>query len=121
MLVAVNVAYFTKRSLPLKYLLPGLLFLVVFQLYTMVFTGVHVVHQLRHRPPRRQAGGDRRHPEHPASCRSRAGTNTPVVPIVKDGTVSMLVIDPDTGEVSIGTNEGVTDVPDGDVQRAAKR
>ena len=26
-------------SLPLKYLLPGLVFLIVFQLYTMVFTG----------------------------------------------------------------------------------
>ena len=38
-LVAVNVVYLTGRSLPLKYLLPGLLFLIVFQLYTMLFTG----------------------------------------------------------------------------------
>ena len=38
-LVAVNFVYLTGRSLPLKYLLPGLLFLIVFQLYTMVFTG----------------------------------------------------------------------------------
>ena len=38
-LVAINVVYFTKRSLPLKYLLPGLLFLLVYQLYTMLFTG----------------------------------------------------------------------------------
>jgi arabinogalactan oligomer/maltooligosaccharide transport system permease protein len=38
-LVAVNVVYFAKRSLPLKYLIPGLVFLAAFQLYTMVFTG----------------------------------------------------------------------------------
>ena len=38
-LVAVNVVYLTGRALPLKYLLPGLLFLIVFQLYMMLFTG----------------------------------------------------------------------------------
>ena len=37
-LVAVNVVYFTGRAMPMKYLLPGLLFLVVFQVYTMFFT-----------------------------------------------------------------------------------
>ena len=38
-LVAINVTYLSGRFLPLKFLLPGLLFLIVFQLYTMVFTG----------------------------------------------------------------------------------
>src|SRR6476620_8895393 len=38
-LVAVNAVYFSGRTLPLKYLLPGLLFLIVFQLYMMVYTG----------------------------------------------------------------------------------
>ena len=38
-LVALNVTYLSGRFLPLKYLLPGLLFLIVFQLYTMAFTG----------------------------------------------------------------------------------
>ena len=38
-LVAVNVVYFTGRALPLKYLVPGLLVLVVFQLYMMLFAG----------------------------------------------------------------------------------
>ena len=37
--LAVNFAYFTNKALPLKYLLPGLVFLVAFQIYTMVFTG----------------------------------------------------------------------------------
>src|SRR5262245_35442989 len=37
--VAVNFVYFTGRALPFKYLLPGLVFLIAFQFYTMVYTG----------------------------------------------------------------------------------
>ena len=37
-LVAVNFVYFT-RGLPMKYLLPGLLFLLVFQVFTIILTG----------------------------------------------------------------------------------
>ena len=37
-LIAINVTYLTGRFLPLKFLLPGVLFLIVFQLYTMAFT-----------------------------------------------------------------------------------
>src|SRR5262245_8999640 len=37
--LAVNFVYFTGRALPFKYLLPGLVFLVAFQFYTMVYTG----------------------------------------------------------------------------------
>src|SRR5690606_35573517 len=31
--------YFSKRVLPLKYLAPGLIFLAIFQLFTMAYTG----------------------------------------------------------------------------------
>ena len=119
-LVAVNVVYFTGRALPLKYLLPGLLFLVVFQLYTMLFTGFAsftnygtghldnksaaiVALQAQSVVPVEDA------PEYP------------VVPIVEDGTVSMLITDPDTGEVFIGTNDGLEPVSDDDVQRDGDR
>jgi arabinogalactan oligomer/maltooligosaccharide transport system permease protein len=37
-LVVADFVYFTKRSVPLKYILPGLLFLLVFQLFTMGYT-----------------------------------------------------------------------------------
>lgn len=39
LLVAVNWTYFSRRALPLKYLLPGLAFLAVFQLFTIGYTG----------------------------------------------------------------------------------
>lgn len=39
LMVAANWVYFSRRTLPLKYVAPGLVFLIVFQLFTMVYTG----------------------------------------------------------------------------------
>jgi arabinogalactan oligomer/maltooligosaccharide transport system permease protein len=39
LLVIADVVYFVKRALPLKYLLPGLVFLFVFQIFTLGYTG----------------------------------------------------------------------------------
>ncbi|MFC7879240.1 ABC transporter permease subunit [Isoptericola sp. NPDC057391] len=39
LLAAANWVYFTKRSLPLKYILPGLAFLLVYQVYVVGYTG----------------------------------------------------------------------------------
>ena len=38
-LVVVNWIYFSKRAVPGKYLIPGLLFLLVYQLFVMAYTG----------------------------------------------------------------------------------
>lgn len=39
LLAVVNVIYFSRRALPLKYLAPGLVFLAVFQVFTLGYTG----------------------------------------------------------------------------------
>jgi len=39
LLLIADVIYFSKRSLPLKYLYPGLVFLLVFQIFTLGYTG----------------------------------------------------------------------------------
>lgn len=39
LLVVADFVYFSKRVVPLKYIFPGLLFLLVFQLFTMAYTG----------------------------------------------------------------------------------
>ncbi|WP_024287919.1 ABC transporter permease subunit [Cellulomonas sp. KRMCY2] len=39
LLVVANWVYFTKRALPLKYMLPGLAFLVIYQVFTIGYTG----------------------------------------------------------------------------------
>src|SRR5262245_14291962 len=105
--VAVNFAYFTNRALPLKYLIPGLVFLVAFQIYTMVFTGYASFTNY---------GSNHLGTKDEAITSIQAknvvpvpnSPTYPVVPIVKNGTVSMLVTDPDTGTTSIGTSEGLT-------------
>ena len=39
LLVAANYVYFSRRTLPLKYILPGLAFLLVYQVYVVLYTG----------------------------------------------------------------------------------
>ncbi|WP_210479296.1 ABC transporter permease subunit [Naasia sp. SYSU D00948] len=39
LLVIVDVVYFVKRALPLKYLVPGLAFLLIFQIFSFLYTG----------------------------------------------------------------------------------
>ena len=39
LLVVANWVYFSKRTLPLKYVLPGLAFLLVYQVYVIGYTG----------------------------------------------------------------------------------
>ena len=39
LLLVANWAYFSKRALPLKYILPGLAFLLVYQVYVVGYTG----------------------------------------------------------------------------------
>ena len=119
-LVAVNVVYFAKRSLPLKYLIPGLVFLAAFQLYTMVFTGVtsFTNYGTGHLDDKQAAIVAI---QASSVVPVEGGTEYAVVPILKDGTVSMLVTDPTTNTVRIGTNEGFTDVPSSDVQRSGEK
>ncbi|SDZ82261.1 arabinogalactan oligomer / maltooligosaccharide transport system permease protein [Bowdeniella nasicola] len=38
-LIVVNIIYFSKRMLPMKYLAPGLVFLLVYQIFVVLYTG----------------------------------------------------------------------------------
>jgi arabinogalactan oligomer/maltooligosaccharide transport system permease protein len=118
--LAVNYAYFIRGNLPLKYLLPGLIFLFVFQLYTMYYTAYasFTNYGTGHL-------GDKQSSISAIQSQNvvpvPGGTVYDVVPIVKDGQVSMLVTDPKTGAVSIGTNEGLTPVPESDVIKTGNK
>lgn len=39
LLIVADVVYFSRRALPMKYILPGLAFLLVFQVYVVLYTG----------------------------------------------------------------------------------
>ena len=118
--IAVNGVYFTGRALPLKYLLPGLLFLMVFQLFTMIFTAYasFTNYGTGHLEDKQSAIAAI---EQASVTAVPNAPEYPVVPIVQGGTVSMLVTDPATGQVSIGTNEALTPVPPANVQRTGDK
>ena len=75
-LVAINVVYLTGRFLPLKFLLPGVLFLIVFQLYTMAFTAFSSFTNYGTGHLDDKQSGDRRHP----GAERRPGRGRPRVP-----------------------------------------
>ncbi len=122
-LLAVNLVYFTK-GLPLKYLLPGLVFLLVFQVYTIVltaqssFTNYGTGHL-----------GDKASAVNALVIRGERPVETsaeyPVVPIESGGTVSMLVTFPEgtptAGTTSIGTIDGLTPVPPTDLVMSGEK
>lgn len=105
-LVAVNVVYFRRGGLPWKYLLPGLLFLVAFQVFPAVgtlgvsFTNYGTGHILPQDDARNQIIVQNARPLAPPQ-------SFPVVPLESGGDVAMLITDPATGEAQVGTADGV--------------
>jgi arabinogalactan oligomer/maltooligosaccharide transport system permease protein len=117
-LIAVNLVYFT-RGLPMKYLLPGLMFLLVYQLFTMVLTGYSSFtnYGTGHLGDKADAiSALLAREEQPVADSALY----PVVPIEKGGTVSMLVTFPEgtdqAGQTFIGTPESLTPVPPDQLQ-----
>lgn len=98
-----NWIYFSRRKLPAKYLAPGVLFLVVFQIFTLVYTGyvAFTNYGTGHNGTQEQAV---------SSLMSSALERVPDSPtyavtiIDQGGTLGMLVTDPD-GTVSVGNDE----------------
>ena len=117
-LFAVNLVYFT-RGLPMKYLLPGLMFLLVYQVFTMVLTGYtsFTNYGTGHLGDKDDAISALLQREEQPVADSAA---YPVVPIEKGGTVSMLVTFPEgtdqAGQTFIGTPESLTPVPPDQLQ-----
>ena len=50
LLLVVNWVYFSKRTIPAKYLVPGMVFLLIYQVFVMGYTGLRVLHELRPGP-----------------------------------------------------------------------
>ncbi len=110
-LLAMNVVYFQRGALPWKYLLPGLVFLIAFQLYPAGYTfGIsftnygtgHLIDQERATTAI-------------ISQNTRPVEGSPSIavrPIESGGEVSMLITDPVTGEASIGTATSRDPAPD---------
>ncbi len=101
--VAVNWIYFSRRRLPAKYLTPGVIFLVLFQVFVLVYTGyiAFTNYGTGHNGSQEQAVSSLM-----ASSLQRVEDSPtyPVTVVDQFGTLGLLVTDPD-GDALIGTNE----------------
>ena len=99
----VNWIYFSRRRLPAKYLTPGVIFLVIFQVFVLVYTGyiAFTNYGTGHNGSKEQAVSSLM-----ASSLQRV-EDSPTYPITvvdQAGTLGLLVTDSD-GDAFIGTND----------------
>jgi arabinogalactan oligomer/maltooligosaccharide transport system permease protein len=113
--VAIDLVYLSKRTLPLKFLIPGTIALLIFQVYPVLYTAYigftnygtgNVLTQ--EQAVTRILAGATRIPEDATRFRSQ--------PLVDDadGSLALLLTDPD-GEVFLGTEDGLQPLDEGDV------
>lgn len=101
--VVVNWIYFSRTKLPAKYLTPGVIFLVLFQVFVLVYTGyiAFTNYGTGHNGSKEQAVSSLM----AASLERVPDSPTYLVTVVDQlGTLGLLVTDPD-GDVSVGTTE----------------
>ncbi|GAA1055473.1 sugar ABC transporter permease [Agromyces luteolus] len=99
----VNWIYFSRRALPAKYLTPGVIFLVLFQVFVLVYTGyiAFTNYGTGHNGSKEQAVSSLM----AASLERVPDSPTYQVTVVDQlGTLGLLVTDP-SGEASLGTTE----------------
>ena len=112
-LLVVDYIYFSKRAIPAKYLVPGLIFLFVFQIYVMLNTAY--VAFTNYGDGHNDAKGPAITQIMKTSDRRVEGTPTfPVAILDKDGQVAFAVVD--DGVARVGTaEEPLADAPDATV------
>ncbi|MET4156653.1 ABC transporter permease subunit [Agromyces sp. PvR057] len=101
--ILVNWIYFSRRKLPAKYLTPGVIFLVIFQVFVLVYTGyiAFTNYGTGHNGTKEQAVSSLM-----ASSLERVEDSPtyPVTVVDQGGELGLLVTDPD-GEALVGTAE----------------
>ena len=102
--VLVNWIYFSRKLIPAKYLTPGIIFLVIFQVFTLLYTGYigFTNYGTGHNGTKDQAISSLL-----ASAQERVEDSPtyPVTVVEQFGTYGLLVTDPDSGDALLGTAE----------------
>ncbi|MRG59585.1 ABC transporter permease subunit [Agromyces sp. CFH 90414] len=100
----VNWIYFSRRKLPAKYLTPGVIFLVVFQVFVLLYTGyiAFTNYGTGHNGTKEQAVSSLM-----ASSLERVEDSPtfPVSVVEQAGQLGLLVTDPESGDAFVGTND----------------
>ncbi|MDR2996768.1 MAG: ABC transporter permease subunit [Microbacterium sp.] len=110
--VLVNWIYFSRKRIAAKYLTPGVIFLILFQVFTLLYTGYigFTNYGTGHNGSKDQAISSLM-----ASAQERVADSPtyPVTVVERLGTLGLLVTDPEGGEASVGTDEQpLQDAPD---------
>ncbi|KRE30015.1 ABC transporter permease subunit [Agromyces sp. Soil535] len=110
----VNWIYFSRRKLPAKYLTPGIIFLVLFQVFVLVYTGyiAFTNYGTGHNGSQEQAVSSLM-----ASSLQRVEDSPtyPVTVVDQLGTLGLLATDPD-GDAYVGTNDRPLEPVDADME-----
>ncbi|MGO1508295.1 MAG: ABC transporter permease subunit [Microbacteriaceae bacterium] len=100
----VNYVYFSRKAIPAKYLTPGVIFLIIFQVFTLLYTGYigFTNYGTGHNGSKDQAVAALM-----ASAQERVEDSPayPVTVVEQLGTLGLLVTDPADGDVSVGSND----------------
>ena len=102
LLIIINWVYFSKRALPAKYLLPGMVFLLIYQLFVMGYTGY--VSLTNYGDGHNSTKADAIEVALSSNRQRVEGAPTVQTAVVEDGSeLGLVVADPATGELKIGT------------------
>ncbi|MGB3732365.1 ABC transporter permease subunit [Microbacterium sp.] len=102
--ILVNWIYFSRKRIPAKYLAPGVVFLIIFQVFTLLYTGYigFTNYGTGHNGSKTQAVAALMRS---AQERVADSPTYPVAVVERDGTLGLLVTDPDDSDVSVGTED----------------
>lgn len=103
LLLGVDWVYFSKRTLALKYLAPGLVFLLIFQAFTIVYTGYIAFTNYGHQHTLSKSQTIDALVLQNAFKRVEGSPQYPLAIVEKDGDLGFAVID--DGDLKVGTAE----------------
>ena len=101
--ILVNWIYFSRKQIPAKYLTPGIILLIVFQIFTLVYTGYigFTNYGTGHNGSKDQAVASLMRS---SLVRVEDSPTFDVTVVERVGELGLLVTDPTDGDVSLGTN-----------------
>jgi arabinogalactan oligomer/maltooligosaccharide transport system permease protein len=101
--ILINWIYFSRKQIPAKYLTPGILLLIVFQIFTLVYTGYigFTNYGTGHNGSKDQAVASLMRS---SLVRVEDSPTFDVTVVERVGELGLLVTDPTDGDVAVGTN-----------------
>jgi arabinogalactan oligomer/maltooligosaccharide transport system permease protein len=109
--VAIDAIYLARRKFPLKFLVPGTIFLIAFSVIPIIYT-VNVAftnYSTGHILSRSEAIEQIKENTQAPPANGRTYNLTPALD--NDGDLVLLLVDADTGKTYVGTREGLTPLP----------